>query len=151
MLIYSSSMSPSLRTVLLQLLRVPTQLVPPCCLNSTLLFCWRRTASEPLPWASMFFINNQPSSVLTALPNALKSCVSVLGLVFLDVKGKPVFIYAASWRASYVLSAQTAGVDSEIIDATGRWVSTKGRRPYTFDTAATLRATADRRPDRRDP
>ena len=66
------------------------------------------------------------------------------GLNFLDVKGEPVFIYAASWRAGFVLSAQTAGVDSEIIDATGRWDSTKGRRPYSFDTAATLRATADR-------
>ena len=66
------------------------------------------------------------------------------GLSFLDIKGKPVFIYAASWRAGYVLSAQTAGVDSDIIDATGRWDSAKGRRPYTFDTAATLRATADR-------
>ena len=66
------------------------------------------------------------------------------GLNFLDVKGKPVFIYAASWRAGFVLSAQSAGVDSEIIDATGRWDSKAGRRPYTFDTITTLRVTADR-------
>jgi hypothetical protein len=65
------------------------------------------------------------------------------GLVFLTTKGKPVMIYAASWRAGYVLSAQSAGVSSNTIRATGRWDSETGPRPYTFETTATLQTTAD--------
>ena len=65
------------------------------------------------------------------------------GLSILNAKGKPVLIYAASWRAGYVLSAQSAGVTSNTIRATGRWDSVEGPRPYSFDTAATLQTTAD--------
>ena len=65
------------------------------------------------------------------------------GLSLLNAKGKPVLIYAASWRAGYVLSAQAAGVSSNTIRATGRWDSVEGPRPYSFDTAMTLQTTAD--------
>jgi hypothetical protein len=68
---------------------------------------------------------------------------SKANLSFLNAKGKPVLIYAASWRAGYVLSAQAAGVTSNTIRTTGRWDSVDGPRPYTFDTATTLQSTAD--------
>jgi hypothetical protein len=66
------------------------------------------------------------------------------GLSLINVKGKPVLIFAASWRAGYVLSAHSAGVTSDTIRKTGRWDSVEGPRPYTFDTATSLQTTADR-------
>jgi hypothetical protein len=92
--------------------------------------------------AAFQFVDGSPLSRDFMVSHA-ESLREKAGLSLLNAKGKPVLIFAASWRAGYVLSAQSAGVSSKTIRATGRWDSEEGPRPYTFDTATTLQTTAD--------
>ena len=92
--------------------------------------------------AAFLFTDGKPISRDSMVRHAVKLRAQA-GLSIFNAKGKPVLVYAASWRAGYVLSAQSAGVTSNTIRATGRWDSVEGPRPYTFVTAAPLQTTAD--------
>jgi len=60
------------------------------------------------------------------------------GIQILDSDANFVAIGASSWRAGYVLSARSANVSDSTISANGRWSSSAGPRPYSFDSTQSL-------------
>jgi hypothetical protein len=55
-----------------------------------------------------------------------------------DAEGNSIDISAASWRAGYVQSARRARVDPTTIRAVGRWASSSGPLPYSFDSTGSI-------------
>ena len=66
------------------------------------------------------------------------------GVCIRDDKGGRVPFSAASWRAGYVLSARSAGVDEFTIRANGRWASSSGPLPYSHASTASLQEASQR-------
>jgi len=66
------------------------------------------------------------------------------GIRVLDDRGRQVPFSAASWRAGYVLSARSAGIDEFTIRANGRWASTSGPLPYSHASTASLQEASHR-------
>ena len=59
-----------------------------------------------------------------------------------DTEGNSIDISAASWRAGYVQSARRAHIDPLTIRAVGRWASSSGPLPYSFDSTGSIQDAA---------
>ena len=69
------------------------------------------------------------------------------GVRITDSRGVPIRFVAASWRAGYVLSARSAGVDEFTIRTHGRWRSSSGPEPYSFASTVSLQTASQRMVD----
>jgi hypothetical protein len=92
-------------------------------------------SSQDLPAFQMSSGQPLTGSFMLGHANALATRA---GIRILDSDANVVSIGSASWRAGYVLSARNADVSDSTISANGRWSTTAGPRPYSFDSTRSL-------------
>ena len=106
-----------------------------------------RSLSPPIPVEGDYPAFRMKSGSVASrdfMVSRARSLAARAGVSIRDAEGNQVPFSAASWRAGYVLSARSAGVDEFTIRSSGRWASSSGPLPYSHASTASLQEASQK-------